>query len=82
MDLINFIFNCLSLIKMFHSLWARFLLEGLKYLMFSFLRSGNEAKRGVEFRRSAWLVVRKAIKKTKKVFITNFFLSFSVFPVY
>ena len=31
-------------------LWVRFLFEEMKYLIFPFRRSGNEAKRGVEFR--------------------------------
>ena len=33
-------------------LWLRFPLLGVTYLIFSFLRSGNGAKRGVEFRHS------------------------------
>ena len=32
-------------------LWGRFPFEEMKYLFFSFLRSGVEAKSGVEFRR-------------------------------
>ena len=33
-------------------LWIRFLLDKIIYFKFSFLRSGDEAKRGVEFRHS------------------------------
>ena len=33
-------------------LWVRFPLEDMKYNKFSFLRSGVEAKRSVEFRHS------------------------------
>ena len=36
----------------FQMLWVRFLREQMKYLIFSFLRTGVEAKRGVKFRHS------------------------------
>ena len=40
-------------------LWVRLTLGGMKYLICSFARFGNKAKRGVEFRhatRNAWNV--------------------------
>ena len=46
-------------------LWIRFPLEGDNYLIFSFLRSGVEAKRGVEFHHSIHSAssIRRKMKK-------------------
>ena len=47
-------------------LWVRFLLEEMKYFIFSFLRSSVEVKRGVEFHHST--------RNAAKVFFVCLFL--------